>query len=106
MNSYGRSLLRRARMLIEHGGYRHVCYAINQAEEEAVERAHPDNKRTFSNAARDLRYYISCSLGEYGTLDGWQRRRGLYMGEDQIKIDRIRWIDWMLGEPRREELKR
>lgn len=67
----------------------YICWAL-----EAVEMGRPDLTRV----CQQLKMYISKMIFPSDSLANWQERRGMRRSVQQIRADRIAWIDWMLDE--------
>lgn len=81
-----RRALELARRRIAEGKSRRVCYALASASSDydEVER---------------LCDYINEALCSAG-LEYWQEENGFgTRSEEQLRADRLAWIDWMLGKP-------
>ena len=84
-----RRALEWARELIASGRQEHICFARDDAD--GVDHA----------AAYRIKAYIRYQLGGGGRgLDDWQHGNGIDRETDeQVRADRLAWIDWMLGKP-------
>jgi hypothetical protein len=89
-----REMLIAARTLIACGEERFICIALINIDE-----------RSDTNDGERLRQYISEQLAPWGTLSSWQLHIGFASRDydpdkwkDQLRQDRIAWIDWMLDE--------
>ncbi len=96
LNKMQRKLLIEARKLIAEGREGYVCIAI-----KTVARGLPASYERHSDS---LCSYIHRALNEGGshypisTLDDWQWRRNIRHTYSGKRRDRLKWIDWMLGE--------
>ncbi|WP_261526138.1 hypothetical protein [Burkholderia multivorans] len=90
-----REALKLARKRIVSGQSRYICFAL-----ESVTIKRPD----LEEAAAELKGYIHDKLGNrYVGLEKWQRRNGFGARSiDQVRRDRLAWIDWMLDEQKEE----
>lgn len=86
-----RKALMVARALIESGERNYICFALGAAWAMGV-----CSRKELCR----LKRYIQDQLGagESGSLWGWQKERGMFPTDDQIRKDRIAWIDWMLDQ--------
>lgn len=95
-----RELLIVARERIRIGWNRYICMAIQDAarwNNNVSPFSHQLNflpYREKHRAARRLINYISGQLGTSTTLEGWKRKHGKRC--NNVKRDRLAWIDWML----------
>ena len=84
-------LLKKARKLIENNKNIYICFALRDS-------------RTYnsSNAEFQIVNFISKSLGDFSTYDGWmaQKHNRIYNRHDYwdviSKQGRLQWIDWMI----------
>lgn len=84
-----RKVLKLARKQLFSGESYFVCLAISEAGIAL------DN---YAAAAR-LRRYVRRMLGSAPMLESWQARRGMGpRSSEQLRADRIAWIDWMLDQ--------
>lgn len=84
-----RRALQLARQIIWRGGQEFICVALTE-----VMVKHP----YLITASYRLREYINDALQGEGSLGWWQRRRGIKRDRTQLQLDRMAWIDWMLGD--------
>lgn len=89
-----RRLLWIARDHIASGRETYICLALTRA-----------NHRMFGNCpmldeqdAGYLKYYIHNMLEGSGRLQDWQHKHGIWRGPHEQQLDRLAWIDWMLGD--------
>jgi hypothetical protein len=83
-------VLKKARAHVAAGRRAFICTALDE-----VARQYPAKK----NACERMQYFIQLKLQGEMTLGTWQMNNG--RGErsrTQLKQDRVRWIDWMLGK--------
>jgi hypothetical protein len=95
LNKAKRKVLKRVRVLIHSGRKKFICHAIEEVQAAATSAA-------TDKACRELRRYVRASLDGHSTLSCWQRGNGIssrYTTE-QLRADRLAWIDWMLDEPK------
>lgn len=86
-----REVLKLAREKIEDGSIHHICNAL-------LNTGHPAAERLCLYISEQLRY-----LGLTLTLEIWQRYNGFGdRGREQVRLDRLAWIDWMLDEKKEE----
>lgn len=100
MNRYERKLLVKARKEIASGNEVHICFAISYAYETCI-RDDPENYDAYWHARCRLKEFIMSSIGnadnDYAySLERWQVQKGLYVNMEQIRKDRLDWIDYML----------
>lgn len=91
LNANERELLKVARERIYTRRNRFLCLAM-------ADLARMDDR--YHKAYKRLAKYVSKQLGEHAaSLDQWQQQNG-FSGRtlEQTRLDRIEWIDWMLGE--------
>lgn len=91
LNANERELLKVARNRIYSRRNRFLCLAMADLS-RLDDRYHKAYKR--------LTRYVSEQLGENAaSLDQWQKLNGFRDRTlEQTRLDRLEWIDWMLGE--------
>lgn len=98
MNYFERELLKAARIRIERGQNSYICIAMRDiAEMRGGE---------YYTAYRKLRAYINKALERHTSLPSWQFHRGIHRSPGLVRLDRLAWIDWMLGDITDEQLAR
>ncbi len=80
-------LLKKARSYIRKNEQDFICFALDKADIQC-------NANHVDNAYWELRSYIYNSLGDWASLDGWRRHRGMMTGHRKA---RLQWIDWMIA---------
>jgi len=87
-----RRALELARESIATGESKFVCNALKKVAK---------NNLVLRCAEKALLAYIDQALGDCFTLLIWQDRNGLLKGanDEELRPDRLAWIDWMLGKP-------
>lgn len=82
-------VLKKARARIASGRTKFICVALTE-----VATRYPEA----SKACDRLSTFVSNSLGVQGaTLACWQRQHGIIRTKRQQRLDRVKWLDWMLG---------
>lgn len=86
-----RELLRLARDRINTSINRFICIAMADIVL---------NDDRYLNAYKRLKRYVTEQLGPHAaSLDQWQLQNGFSRRTlEQLRLDRLEWIDWMLGE--------
>jgi len=86
-----RKVLKRVRQLIASKEQEFICHAIHYVA---------DNSDGLDDACRELKMFVTHALGNNYTLFCWQKSNGFAEHDDQqLRKDRLAWIDWMLDEP-------
>lgn len=84
-------LLEKARMHIVRGQARGLCYALSLGYNSFT--------RVQKNASLDLRVYVRTALKDSLWLSDWQIANGLGIrSANQVRQDRLDWIDWMIAD--------
>lgn len=101
LTAEGKTVLLRARVLIETGQEQFVCHAIMHAAEY-------DGDPEMLRAADRLHSYVmKHNSTATPTLSSWQYENGVGSGsrlmtgaerQDGMRAERVQWITWMLGE--------
>lgn len=84
-----RRALQLARDIIRNGRQEFICVALTQVMV---------NNPRLIRAGHRLRCYIDGALEGEGSLGWWQRCHGFDRDRNQQRLDRMAWIDWMLGD--------
>lgn len=91
LNANERELLKVARERIYTRRNRFICIAMTDV---AL------NNDRYQKAHNRLKRYVTVQLGPHAaSLDQWQVQNGFSRRTlEQLRLDRLEWIDWMLGE--------
>lgn len=88
-----REVLKLAREKIEDGSIHHICNALLNTT-LMKPSLHPAAVRLCLYISEQLRY-----SGLIPALEKWQIYNGFGdRGREQVRLDRLAWIDWMLNE--------
>ena len=87
-------ILKFARVFLQTGARRTVCGAIRAATAES------SHFNEVCRARTRLLEYVAISLDCWPSLGHWLHNRDgvLRLDEERLRIARIAWITWMLGE--------
>ena len=87
--------LRLARPLIEYRVEEFLCHALDY-----VGRRHP----TLKNASAEAQRWVRGMIAPYFTYNSWVHilTDGVGLTEDEARLGRLAWIDWMISELEKE----
>lgn len=89
-----REALKFARHLIANGHANSICFALTSVKNDLPH---------LTGACDRVKAYIQQQLSPHGTLGIWQQANGFAPRTwEELRRNRIAWIDWMLDEEDRK----